>query len=378
MTNTYDSYDIFLSPPDLTGRELASLAKLIESNWLAPSGPELDAFEGEFAALTGIPNALALASGTAALHLALVALGIERGDAVACPTFTFVASANPIRYVGATPIFIDCDEATWAIDPSLLDHALSARPGIRAVMAVDVYGQCCDYDVISQICTRHGVILLQDAAESLGSTYRGEIAGSQGVVAAFSFNGNKIMTTSGGGMLVSHDAAVIEHARKLSMQARESGVSHYEHSELGFNYRLSSLLAAFGRAQLADLPARVAKRREIRRRYRELLGNIEGITFMPEASYGETNAWLTCISIDTERFGADREAVRQALERERVEARPLWKPMHLQPLYAGCEIFGGRTSADLFERGLCLPSGSALTAEQQERIASIVLKSRER
>ncbi|HEX2302784.1 MAG TPA: aminotransferase class I/II-fold pyridoxal phosphate-dependent enzyme [Gaiella sp.] len=370
---------IYLSPPHVNGREGELVAEAIASNWIAPLGPHVDAFERELAAIVRIDNAVALSSGTAALHLALVVLGIGEGDEVACSGFTFAASANAITYTGATPFFVDADEATWTIDPALLDRAMAERRDagarVRAVVAVDLYGQCCDYDAVREVCERHDVVLVQDAAESLGATYRGRPAGGQGALAAFSFNGNKIITTSGGGMLVSPDRDLVEHARKLSTQAREP-VAHYEHAEVGFNYRMSNILAALGRAQLESLLERVAIRRRIRDRYRELLEGVPGIAFMPEAPYGTTNAWLTCIVVDPEAFGADREAIRLALEAEDIEARPLWKPMHLQRIFASHRSFGGDVSARLFERGLCLPSGSALTEEQQDRVVATLLAGR--
>ena len=370
---------IYLSPPHLDGRESQLVAEALASNWITTLGPQVDAFERELGAFAGVEHAVALSSGTAALHLALVVLGIGAGDEVACSSFTFAASANAIVYTGATPFFVDADEATWTMDPGLLDRALEERRAagarVRAVMAVDLYGQCCDYDALAEICARHDVVLVQDAAESLGATYRGAPAGGQGALAAFSFNGNKIITTSGGGMLVSPERDLVEHARKLSTQAREP-VAHYEHLEVGFNYRLSNLLAALGRAQLESLPQRVATRRRIRERYRELLDGVPGISFMPEAPYGEGNAWLTCILVEPDAFGVDREAIRLALEAEDIESRALWKPMHLQPVYASHTMFGGDVSARIFERGLCLPSGSALTDEDQDRVVATVLAQR--
>ena len=370
---------IYLSPPHVTGREAELVAEAIASNWIAPLGPHVDAFERELGLVAGVEHAVALSSGTAALHLALVVLGIGAGDEVACSDLTFAASANAIAYTGATPFFVDADSATWTIDPELLDRAIGERRAaggnVRAVLAVDLYGQCCDYNALRSVCERHDVALIQDAAESLGATYRDAPAGGQGVLAAFSFNGNKIITTSGGGMLASATRAdLVEHARKLSTQAREP-VAHYEHREIGFNYRLSNLLAALGRAQLESLAERVATRRRIRERYSALL-DTPGITFMPEAPYGKGNAWLTCVVVDPEAFGADRETIRLALEAEDIEARPLWKPMHLQPIYASHARFGGDVAARLFERGLCLPSGSALTDEQQDRVAAGVLAAR--
>jgi dTDP-4-amino-4,6-dideoxygalactose transaminase len=367
---------IYLSPPHLTGHELELLGEAIESNWVAPLGPHVDAFERKLAELAGVPHALALSSGTAALHLALLVLGIGPGDEVACSSFTFAASANPVRYVCASPVFVDADHATWTMDPELLERALAERPSVRAVIAVDIYGQCCDYDAISEVCARHGSVLIQDAAESVGATYRGQASGGQGALAAFSFNGNKILTTSGGGALLSRNAEWMAHARKLSTQAREDA-PHYEHSEVGFNYRLSNLLAAVGRAQLMALPEQLAARRRVNARYREFLDGVPGISFMPEARYGRGNLWLTCILIQRSAFGADREAVRLALAADDVESRPLWKPMHLQPIYAGCLTYGGDVSAGLFECGLCLPSGSALTDDEQRRIVETMLTARE-
>ena len=364
---------IFLSPPHASGRELELVADAISSNWLAPLGPHVDAFEREVAAVVDVPHALALSSGTAALHLALVVLGIGAGDEVVCSSLTFAATANAIRYTGASPVFVDCDAGSWTMDPALLDDAITDRrrqgARVRAVLAVDLYGQCCDYDALTEVCERHDVLLVQDAAESLGATYQGRPAGGQGLLAAFSFNGNKIITSSGGGMLVSADADLISHARKLSTQARDPA-PHYEHSELGFNYRLSNVLAALGRAQLEALGDRVVARRQLNSRYRELLSDEPGISFMPEASYGTSNHWLTCVVVDPSAFGVDREAIRVELERRDIEARPVWKPMHLQPVFAGDPIYGGDVSARLFERGLCLPSGSALTDDEQDRVVA--------
>jgi dTDP-4-amino-4,6-dideoxygalactose transaminase len=352
---------VYLSPPHLSGRELELLEDAIDSNWIAPLGPHVDAFEAELAAVAGAPHAVALSSGTAALHLALVVLGIGPGDEVVCSSLTFSASANPIRYVGASPVFVDCDE-TWTLDPKQLARALAERQQIKAVVAVDLYGQCCDYDPIRELCREHGVALVQDAAESLGATYREEPAGAQGDLAAFSFNGNKVITTSGGGMLVSRNKDWVEHARKLSTQARDPA-PHYEHTEIGFNYRLSNLLAAVGRAQLSVLPERIEARRRINARYRELLPDVE---FMPEAEYGRGNCWLTCIQVE------DPEVIRVALEAEDIEARPIWKPMHLQPVYCDAPMYGGDVSARLFAQGLCLPSGSALSEADQDRVVQIV------
>ncbi len=369
---------IYLSPPHLSGQELALLTEAVASNWIAPLGPHVDAFERELAAAARVPHALALASGTAALHLALITAGVGPGDRVAVSTLTFSASANPIVYVGAEPVFIDCD-ATWTMDPELLAEELadSERRGrpIRAVITVDLYGQSCDYARIAPLCARHGAVLIQDAAEALGSTYQGQPVGAQGVLAAYSFNGNKIITTSGGGALIGHRGDWIEHARKLSTQARDPA-PHYQHSEIGFNYRLSNLLAAVGRAQLAALPERVAARRAVNQRYRAALADLPGVTFLDDAPGCVANCWLTCLVIDPARFGCDREAVRLALAAADIEARPVWKPMHLQPVFAEAPVRGGAVAATLFERGLCLPSGSSLSPDDQARVIATMLAAR--
>ena len=366
---------IYLSPPHLGGRELALLQDALASNWIAPLGPHVDAFERELAAAVGAPHALALSSGTAALHLALIVAGVGAGDRVLVATLTFAATANAITYVGAEPVFVDCD-ATWTIDPALVAVELAAgraagRP-YKAVITVDLYGQACAYDRLGPSCAEHGAVLIQDAAEALGSTWHGRPVGGQGTLAVFSFNGNKIITTSGGGMLVGADPAAIAHARKLATQAREPA-PHYEHAEIGFNYRLSNLLAAVGRAQLAELPARVAARRAVNARYRAALAGRAGVTFLEPGPGCAPNAWLTCIVIDPALAGTDREAVRVALEAADIEARPVWKPMHLQPVFARHRVVGGATAARLFARGLCLPSGSSLTEADQARVIGLVL-----
>ena len=366
---------VYLSPPHTFGTEETLVADAFKSNWIAPLGPHVDAFEAEVAKHTGVGHAVALSSGTAALHLSLIVQGIGAGDEVLCSSLTFSASANPIVYVGATPVFIDSD-ASWTIDPNLLEDALvkADRRGRRpkALIAVDLYGQCADYDAITTLCDRFGVALIEDAAEALGSTYRGKKAGSFGKLSMFSFNGNKIITTSGGGMLLSNNEAAIGQARFLATQARDPA-PHYQHSTIGYNYRLSNVLAAIGRGQFATLAERVEARRRVFDRYVAALGSIPGITFMPEAAHVRGNRWLTCLTIDPAQFGATREDVRLALEAEDIESRPVWKPMHLQPIFESAPIYGGDVSRRLFEQGLCLPSGSSLSDRDQDRVIAIVL-----
>ncbi len=366
---------IYLSPPHMGPHERELLLDAFDSNWVAPLGPHVDAFEREFAAKVGVPHAAALSSGTAALHLALVILGVKPGDEVVTSTLTFAATANAIRYAGAVPVFIDCDEATWNMDPCLLSEELEAcaRRGKlpAAVVAVDLYGQCADLERISEVCARYDVPLVEDAAEALGATCGGRSAGAYGVMGIFSFNGNKIITTSGGGMLVSQEKGYVERARFLATQARDAA-PHYQHSTIGFNYRLSNLLAAVGRGQLRVLESRVERRRAHNAFYRRSLGELPGLTFMPEAQYGRSTFWLTCVQVEERQFGATREDVRVHLDRRDIEARPVWKPMHLQPIFAGCRIRGGAVAARLFDTGLCLPSGSSLTDAQRDFVVHSV------
>lgn len=365
---------IYLSPPHMSGREQDYIGEAFASNWIAPLGPQVDAFEAEFAQKVGSPHALALSSGTAAIHLALIALGVGAGDEVFVSSFTFSASVNPIIYVGATPVFIDSDEESWNMDPNILADALAerARQGRlpKALILVHLYGQTANVAPIVELCARYGVILIEDAAEALGATYGDQAAGTFGRMGIFSFNGNKIITTSGGGMLVSADQKLIGHARKLSTQARERA-PHYQHTEIGYNYRLSNVLAGVGRAQLAVLDDRVRARRANCAAYQELLGDVDAITFMPEAAWGRSNRWLTCILVD-DRTGIKPITVIEALERQNIETRPLWKPMHLQPVFEKFPSYGGDVSARLFDRGLCLPSGSSLSREEIDRVASLV------
>ena len=368
---------IYLSPPHMSGYEAEFVAEAFSSNWIAPLGPMVDAFEGEFCKYIGVQHATALSSGTAALHLAMLVLGIKAGDEVLCPTLTFSASANAITYVGAQPVFIDCDRTTWNIDPDLLDEELAAcvergrMPG--AVIAVDLYGQCAHYGKIEDICRRYEVPLVEDSAEALGATCDGKKAGCFGRVAVFSFNGNKIITTSGGGMLVSSDGELVRKARFLATQARDPA-PHYEHSMIGYNYRMSNLLAAIGRGQLKVIEDRVAARRRNFDYYREALRDAPGISFMPESEYGRSNRWLTCITVEPEEFGGTREDIRLALEAENIESRPVWKPMHIQPVFKTCRVKGGKVAEEIFRNGLCLPSGSSLSSSDLDRIIGIIRK----
>jgi dTDP-4-amino-4,6-dideoxygalactose transaminase len=366
---------IYLSPPDVGDDERRSLLDAFDSNWIAPLGPHVDAFEREVAERVGVGGAVALSSGTAALHLALLLLGVGPGDDVLVPTLTFVATANVVTYLGARPVLVDCDAATWTMDPDLVEAELAARARRgrlpRAVVTVDLYGQCADYDRLAATCAEFDVPVLEDAAEALGATYHDRAAGSFGEAGVFSFNGNKIITTSGGGMLVSDRRELVERARHLASQAREP-VPHYEHVDIGFNYRLSNLLAAIGRAQLRGLDRRVARRRQINAAYRAALGDVPGVEFMPIAPYGQPNCWLTCILVDPDRFGSTSEDIRLALEELDIESRPTWKPLHLQPAFAGVDVAGGDVAAAIFERGLCLPSGSNLSDDDLSRVATTV------
>jgi pyridoxal phosphate-dependent aminotransferase EpsN len=337
-------------------------------------GPELDAFERAFAERIGRP-AVAVASGTAAIHLGLRLLGVGPGDEVLVSDLTFVASVNPIRYLGATPAFVDSDPVTWMMSPVLLEEALAARAARgrlpRAVVVVHLYGQVADLDPILAACRRWGVPLLEDAAEALGALYRGRPAGSFGEVSAFSFNGNKIITTTGGGMLATARPDWAERARHWATQAREPGAA-YHHRELGYNFRMSNVLAAIGRGQLEVLDERVVQRRAVEARYRQALADVPGLAPMPEAEYGLHTHWLSCFLVDPCALGATRDDILRALAAEDIEARPLWKPMHLQPLYAGCDRFGGEVAEDLFARGLCLPSSSSLSRADQERVVRVI------
>lgn len=399
---------IFLSPPHMNGEELKLIHEAFDSNYIAPVGPMVDAFEREFAEVVGMRHAVAVSSGTAAMHLAMRNLGVSAGDVVIASSLTFIGSISPVLFQGAIPVFIDSDNSSWNMDPDLLEIAIDwcIRKGRlpKAVVPTDLYGQCADYDRIRTLCDRHQIPLIIDAAEALGASYKGSHAGFCGDAAVYSFNGNKILTTSGGGMLASDDADFIEKARFLSQQARDPAV-HYEHTQLGYNYRMSNILAAIGRGQLKELSTRVERKRQICSFYQEAMVSIPGITFMPEAPYGRGNCWLTVVLIDPDQFGTDRENVRLALEAENIESRPVWKPMHLQPVFDCIQVntckdleyycplysteairspkggssqtyltycFGGEVSENLFLKGLCLPSGTAMADADLARVVEVI------
>ena len=362
---------IYLSPPDISTRDHAAVDAVLTSNWVAPVGPDLEAFESAVAELAERQYAVALNSGTAALHLALQLLNVQSGDSVICPTLTFAASANPICYCGADPIFVDSEPRTWNMDPVLLELELGERAASgelpKAVIVVHLYGQCADMDPILAVCERYGIPVVEDAAEALGASYKGRPAGGMGAFSFFSFNGNKIITTSGGGMLLADKGSWIDRARFLATQAREP-VAHYEHRELGFNYRLSNVLAGLGLSQLDDLSRRIAAKRAHFEAYRAALGELPGVRFMPIEDPDAANYWLTCMTIDPVEGGSSRDAVIAALEAEDVEARPLWKPLHMQPVFQDCASIGGECAEGLFATGLCLPSGSALSVADRSKV----------
>ena len=366
---------ILLSTPHMGAHELEFVKEAFDTNWIAPVGPHVDAFEQEFCQVVGAQHAAAVSSGTAALHLALRLIGIQPGDEVFCSTLTFIATASPITYLGAKPVFIDSDRTSWNIDPNLLKDALDRRARLgklpKALVLVHLYGQSADIEPILEACDRYEIPVIEDAAESLGANYKGRSPGTFGRLGIYSFNGNKIITTSGGGMLVSDDPGLVAKARFLSTQARDPA-PHYQHSEIGYNYRLSNVLAGIGRGQLRVLRDRVDARRRNFEVYQQALEHLPGIEFMPEAPFGRATRWLTCLTIDPVTFGADREKVRAEMTKQQIEVRPVWKPLHLQPVFAECECIGGAVAEDLFERGLCLPSGSNLAPEDRERVIQAI------
>ena len=397
---------IFLSPPHMGGEEMTFIKKVFESNYIAPLGPMVDAFEEEFAKKIGIGHTVAVSSGTAAMHLALRILGIGPDDEVIASTLTFIGGVTPILFQGARPVFIDCDRTSWTMNPDLLAKELKYRNNKgslpKAVVPTDLYGQCADMDRIMEICAPYDIPVVTDSAEALGAQYLtqrrkdaksrnekeksflGDLGGFEqekglrhaGVgakAAIFSFNGNKIITTSGGGMLASDDKALIEQAHFLSQQARDPA-PHYEHSTFGYNYRMSNVVAAIGRGQLRVLDERVEAKRRIFAYYKKALDDLAGIEFMPEPVWSRTNRWLTVIVITPEEFGSDRALIQQALEEENIEARPVWKPMHLQPIFQDTECVGGEVAEDLFNHGLCLPSGTMMSEKDLDRVISVILR----
>ncbi len=368
---------IYLSPPHLGRHELNYLNKAVEDNWVAPVGPNLDGFEADISAAVGVPYCVALNSGTAALHLGLLLLGVGPGDEVLCPSFTFVATANAILYCGATPVFVDSEADTWNICPRRLREALEDRMARgkkpKALLLVHLYGMPAQLTAILAIANEFNLPILEDAAEALGSQWQQQPLGSFGRVGVFSFNGNKILTTSGGGALVTHDRTLALRARHLATQAKDAA-PYYQHSEVGFNYRLSNLLAGIGRGQMELLPDRVKRRREIFNWYQENLAGLPGLALAPatEPAGSLSNRWLTTLLLDPTETTATPETLRQHLETRNIESRPLWKPMHLQPLFADAPMYGGAVCADLFARGLCLPSGTAMGDEELRRVAKAV------
>lgn len=369
---------IFLSPPSAGSAEIEAVSKALRSGWVAPLGPEVDAFEREVADFVGVDFAIALSSGTAGLHLGLLALGVKPGDEVVVPTLTFAATAFAVNYVGAKPVFLDVEAESWNLDPQLLSDFLETRSSESrlpaAVISVDVFGRPCNYDQLSPLAVAYGVPMLEDAAEALGARVGTRSAGSFGQAGVLSFNGNKIITTSGGGMLVTDNSELASRVRHLATQAREP-VPWYEHRDIGYNYRLSNLLAAVGRVQLARLPDFVDRRRAIRQEYTAELAEAPGVRVMGNPPWGVGNDWLTTAVFDPEIHPNAPSRIRRRLDAENVESRPLWKPMHLQPVFTGSESVLNGTADALYEAGLCLPSGSDLTHEQVSWISSLVRES---
>lgn len=362
---------IWLSSPHMSdeGYELEYVKGAFATNWIAPLGPNVTEFENEIARKVGTKHAAALISGTAAIHLALIAAGVGEGDIVICPTLTFVATANPILYQNATPVFVDSDPETWNMDPGALKEALEKYQGrVKAVIVVYLYGFSPDMDAIMDLCREHGVVVIEDAAEALGVFYEDRHAGTMGDYGVYSFNGNKIITTSGGGMLVSENAEKIEKARFWATQARDKA-RHYQHSELGFNYRMSNVVAGIGRGQLKVLEQRVARKKYINEFYRRELSGLEGIGFMPVNPWNRPNFWLTVITLTGQVRPID---LMERLEQENIEARPVWKPMHLQPLYEQYDYIGGTSSEEIFSNGVCLPSDTKMTDDDLYRVTSLI------
>ena len=365
---------IFLSAPDITGRERELVMEVFDSNYIAPIGEMLNRFEADMCRYTGFAHAVALSSGTAALHLALQIAGVSEGDEVWTTSMTFIGGASPITFLGATPIFFDISREHWTIDPDLLEAELKkankAGKLPKVIMPTDLYGQSCDLDRLIKMCDQYGVTLIVDSAEAVGAFYHGRHAGSGSHSAIYSFNGNKMMTTSGGGMLVSNNKDVVERAKYLSTQARQP-VIHYEHTELGYNYRLSNVCAAIGVGQLEQIESKVEKRRAHFDRYVEAFSETSGIEFMPEPEGYRSTRWLTCLTLSKD-MPITRHEIQAACNAAEIEVRPLWKPMHMQPVFKGVKMVGGAVSEDLFDRGLCLPSGSGMPVSDQMRVIDVI------
>ena len=365
---------IYLSSPTMHGEEQEFIKEAFDTNWVAPLGPNVNAFEKELASFVGTAHASALSAGTAAIHLALRILGVGEGDRVFVPTLTFSATANPVVYEKAVPVFIDSEEDTWNMDPKALEQAFEKYPHPKAVIVVHLYGTAAKLDEIMEICKAHKVPLIEDAAESLGSTYKGKHTGTFGRLGIYSFNGNKIITTSGGGMLVSEDKDAIDHARFLSTQARDPA-RHYQHSHVGYNYRMSNVVAAIGRGQLKSLELHKQLKQEIRRTYEKAFADLEEICLNPLNPDGDANCCLTCMTLSPD-CPVTPDQIMDALEEENIESRPIWKPMHLQPVFADCDFFphseSGSVGEDIFARGLCLPSDIKNTKEDMDQIIAIV------
>ena len=368
---------LYLSPPNVTDLEIDAVVSALRSGWVAPLGPEVDAFEGDTASFCGADHAVALSSGTAALHLGLLALGVGPEDEVVVPTMTFGATAFAVTYVGAAPVFLDIEAESWNLDPEVLEAFLVHRASTghlpAAIITVDVFGRPCDYDRIRQIADRYEVPVLADAAEALGASNGGRPCGSFGHASVISFNGNKIMTTSGGGMLLTDDAAMAEKVRFWATQSRENA-PWYEHEEIGYNYRMSNILAALGRAQLSRLTDMIERRRQIRDRYAEHLGSVSGVQVLGDPPWGRSNAWLTTVRFDPSLHPDAPTRIRVLLESENIESRPVWKPMHQQPVFARSESYLTGMADAVFAEGLCLPSGVAMTDDDVDRVAGLVLQ----
>ncbi|HHY78622.1 MAG TPA: aminotransferase class I/II-fold pyridoxal phosphate-dependent enzyme [Clostridiales bacterium] len=361
---------IYLSSPHMSdeGYEIQYIKEAFDTNWIAPLGANVDGFERELADRIGAKYAIALSSGTAAIHMALKAAGVGEGDIVLCQDLTFAATVNPVIYQNAIPVFIDSNYETWNIDPNALEEALKKYPNVKAVIIVHLYGLSADMDPIIDLCSKYNVTLIEDAAESLGTTYKGKYTGTFGDYGAFSFNGNKIITTSGGGMLVSDDEERIAKVRFWATQARDKA-RHYQHSEIGYNYRMSNIVAGIGRGQLKVLDQRIAKKKYVFEFYKRELGQLEDINFMPINEWNEPNYWLSCITLSGKVKPLD---IMEALEKENIESRPVWKPMHMQPVYKGYDFIGSGISEKLFENGVCLPSDTKMTDEDLYRVCGII------